>query len=632
MCGIAGVIGSHNHEEISKMVSKLRHRGPDHSKCWTSEQYEYPVSMGHTRLSIVDAEARSNQPMISTTGRYVFVFNGEIYNHNELRERLVSFGCMLRTESDTEVLLEGLLKEGERFLERCNGMWSFCLWDRVKEKAFLGRDRYGIKPLYYYLNNGVLRFASEMKALTATGIKVKPSQYEDIILLHPMSYESSSITPIEGIEKIPPGCIASFEDGVLKVSQWWETIDHVNPDTRCYLEQMEEWRYLFMDAVRLRVNGLDQVGVGLSGGLDSSSIAACISNISSYRPRDQVVTGLTSFCAVLPGSSLDEQALAAQCADLHGLQLEAVDVDASKSPEFLLAALAQVEDPYITMPLSHLLLYEAISKKGIKVTIDGHGADELLSGYGHITRATLDAKDISMVREILAIDESCRTGIYTKREKLRLKESVRYHSQKVALRLCNINGHAKMRFQLGFEKSKRLPHIDRRIKHLIESDAFAHLDILSQELYILFHITVLPTLLRCYDKYAMASGVEIRMPFLDWRLVSLAFGIPWQSKVGGGYTKRIHRDAMRGILHDDVRLRRMKIGWNAPIHEWLHGPMGDHVESILLSSNCDSRHKSVKAWEIFKSKNQPTYSDGEVLWAAIAKTLWHESLDHAIWQ
>ncbi|NBQ00764.1 MAG: hypothetical protein EBU45_01895, partial [Actinobacteria bacterium] len=236
------------------------------------------------------------------------------------------------------------------------------------------------------------------------------------------------------------------------------------------------------------------------------------------------------------------------------------------------------------------------------------GSDELFSGYGHLKYALACVATRKEFVEILAIDESCSTGVYSNSEKLKLRTLLRHRlktliSDYLPSRLRKFMG-GLLPSRLSRGSSQFLltqSPVASDLKSIAIHPAFQAMDVFSQVLYEIFHVTILPTLLRNYDRYSMASGVETRMPFMDWRLVCFTFSLPWRSKLGGTYTKRIQRDALKGILIDPVRLRRDKIGWNAPSHEWFRGPLGSSVESWLNDSSSAPYHaRALRAWHLFQ--------------------------------
>ena len=374
MCGIIGTIGFNN----SKLnIDNLNHRGPDSNGKWESSKGEYPVVLGHTRLSILDLTEAGNQPFVSNDGRYVLVYNGEIYNFIELRIELESLGEVFCTNSDTEVLLKGLILEGPLFQLRCNGMWSFCLWDRKKKTALFGRDRFGKKPLFYHLpKTDNLVFASEMKGIYPFLNSIEPAEDINIYIQKFFDYESSENCVIGGIKRLPPGHYAIYENGKFESYRWWNTLDHLEDVSKNYEEQVEKWREIFLDAVKIRMRSDVRIGTALSGGLDSSAIFSVMNYLANKNNNQsrQAQDWQNGFCAHFPGSSLDESKWAKIMTDAVNTDLKKVTINPQSSSWSLDEAFYQVEDPFVTLPLPMLETYRAISNAGIKVTVDGHGA------------------------------------------------------------------------------------------------------------------------------------------------------------------------------------------------------------------------------------------------------------------
>ncbi len=586
--------------------------------------------MCHTRLSILDLSSAGSQPMFSRDKNYVLTFNGEIYNYLELKKNLEKQGLIFDSETDTEVLLQGLILEGEEFLSKCNGMWAFCLWDRKRKKALLCRDRFGVKPLYYHFKNNEnnLIFSSEMKGITPFLNEIKSNPNINEFIKNLFNYETTQNCSIEGIENLEPGEIIIYENQRIKKKRFWNTLDHIDFVNISYKNQIEQWEYLFRDAVKIRMRSDVPIGSALSGGLDSSGVVAMICDTLKSNNKNSFKV----FCNSFPGTCNDEFEWALKVACEKGINLNKVILDKNDFNLSLEDSFAIVEDPYLTIPHPFLITYKKIKKLGISVSIDGHGADELFSGYGHIKRAFSCCSSPKELAELKAINESTKSGIYSPKEK-RIKRDwikekiysvLRIHYRKTNNYFSGISSKI-----LGKSNLKNIPmnYTFKNHNNYLEMDAF------NQILYEIFHCTILPTLLRNYDKYSMSSGVEIRMPFLDWRLVTYSFSIPYSSKIGAGYSKRIERDAFKNILSDLVRLRRQKIGWNAPSHVWLKEIFSDNINDILMSNKNDILYKDALAtWHKFQSNNSPSYHDGEKTLKSLLPLIWNESINSNVWR
>ena len=625
MCGLIGTLGFIDNAKLN--INTLLHRGPDGIGKWNSSEGEFPVEMGHSRLSILDLSEAGSQPFLSKDNRYVFVFNGEIYNFIELRSELETLGQVFHTDTDTEVFMNGLILEGPSFQLRCNGMWSFCLWDRKTKTALFGRDRFGKKPLFYHLlGNNRLVFASEMKGIYPFLSSIEPNEKINIYLQKLFDYESSENCVIKGIKRLPPGYYATYKDGKFESNRWWNTLDHLEDVSDNYEEQVEKWREIFLDAVKIRMRSDVSIGTALSGGLDSSAIFSSMNYLANKNNKfiRQAHDWQNGFCSHYPGSSLDESRWARIVTNSVGVDLKEVIIDPQNSNWSINEAFYQVEDPYLTLPLPMLETYRAISKSGIKVTIDGHGADELFSGYGHLKTA-LHSSNIKQTAEVISIINSLQSG-----ENIPITDNmnINFIKQKLIIFLKPYFTKSKsiIKYLLG---KQELEFLRYKLEYNDQSHPqFQKLDPLSKDLYEIFHITTLPTLLRNYDRYSMASGVEIRMPFMDHRLVNYTFSLPWTSKVGGTFTKRIVRDALKGILPEEIRTRRDKIGWNAPLHEWFKDPFKEEIEKLIKNEDLPKKVKN--AWRIFQTKKNPIYSDGQKLWTVLMPELWKRSLSFQI--
>ncbi|MDB4154681.1 asparagine synthase (glutamine-hydrolyzing) [Candidatus Pelagibacter sp.] len=621
MCGLIGTIGFRDDSRLD--IKNISHRGPDATGRWDSLQDEFPVVLGHSRLSILDLTESGNQPLLSEDNRYVLIYNGEIYNFIELRSELESLGQVFYTKTDTEVLLKGLILEGPSYQLRCNGMWSFCLWDRKKKTALFGRDRFGKKPLFYHLlGKNRLVFASEMKGIYPFLNSIQPNENINIYLQKLFDYESTENCVIAGIKRLPPGHYAIYENGKFESRRWWNTLDHLEDVPNNYEEQVEKWREIFLDAVKIRMRSDVRIGTALSGGLDSSATFSAMNYLANKNNNQlrQAKDWQNGFCAHYPGSSLDESKWARIVTDTANANLQEVIINPKTSNWSINESFYQVEDPYLTLPIPMLETYRAIANSGIKVTIDGHGADELFSGYGHLNSA-FKSSNPKQTAELVSIINSLQSGKYRinsgnlkinfiKKRLIMLLKPYLTKSKELLKTLIKKQDLELMRYKLEYSDQSHYQ--------------FKKLDPLSQDLYEIFHITILPTLLRNYDRYSMASGVEVRMPFMDHRLVTYTFSLPWTSKVGGTYTKRIMRDALKGILPEPIRTRRDKIGWNAPLHEWFKGPLKNEIEKIIKKKALPK--KINKAWKKFQKKTNPNFDESQKVWMLLMPELWKRSL------
>lgn len=612
MCGFIAIFGENIDSRFNPNL--LKHRGPDNFGLWKEDGDDFPVAISHLRLSVIDTSAAGNQPYLSEDGRYIFVFNGEIYNFVELREELIKNGAIFTSASDTEVFMKGLLLEGLNFQLKCNGMWSFLLWDRHNKILNFGRDRFGEKPLYYTeLPSGGIAFASEMKALYPYIDKISPHRRIKHFFRNPFDYEHTNECSIKGIKRIQMGHDGSWQYGVFNIRRWWNTLDHLVDVPNEYSQQVEMFRELFLDAVRIRMRSDVPIGTALSGGLDSSAVF-CTMHYLQEKKIVECKTTPTAFTAHYPSSDIDETIWAEMVTNHLNIPLNRVTVEPLNSKWGLQDSIKQVEDPYITLAMPMLCTYGAIKEAGITVTLDGHGADELFSGYSDLY-LNLIGSDTNKAKEIIAIISSLSSGHFS--------NTVSF------LDVCMKKTLAVVKY-LGKKFRSIFWRDYARCHHDLKHPMYKKMKLFNRRLYEIFHISILPTLLRNYDRYSMASGVEVRMPFTDHRLVTFCFSLPVESKLGGGYTKRILRDSMRGIVPEQILNRRDKIGWNAPLHEWLCGPMSKEIDRFVMESkNVPNALK--KQWRCFKLSDKHSFTTGQSIWSKLQPAIWfaiYDSLDN----
>ncbi len=609
MCGIFGYIGKIEREKAKACLDTLAHRGPDGWGLWQDEG----VTLGHRRLAILDLSENGKQPMSFANERYWITFNGEIYNFVEIRKELEGLGHSFRSSSDTEVILAAYHQWEEKCLEKFNGMWAFAIWDKKEKQLFFSRDRLGKKPFFYYFTDKVFAFASEMKALTPVLPKVEPNRELLADTKHIFYYESTDQCLVRDLKRLPAGHYGVWKSGRINLYRYWNTLDHLVEVPKTYEEQVEAFRPLFLDACRLRMRSDVKVGTALSGGLDSSSTISAMAHIDRQNPCERVSQDWQhAFVASFPGTPLDETAYAKKVVDHLGIQATYLNIDAGKAINKLNEYLYLFEDIYHTSPLPFMLLYKAEKDNGVTVTLDGHGADELFGGYGSDVLHLLHDTWLRPKESLSVIETFYSSNLQDGVQFRRLPPKALFY-----LQMWLKNG---MKKAIGYENVSR----DQSHPKWKEFTYFA------QKLYIATHETVLPTLLRNYDRYSMASGVEIRMPFLDHRIVSFAFSLPWQSKIRGGYTKKIVRDAMAPFVPKEVAYRKSKIGFNSPVVDWAKGPMKDFfldtINSLAFKNSAFVDQAKVrKLVENLVFDPKASFQTGTEAWVGLSPFLWEQA-------
>jgi asparagine synthase (glutamine-hydrolysing) len=595
------------------------------------------VTLGHRRLAILDLTEDGRQPMLTDDAQLAIVFNGEIYNFVELRDALRKAGHVFRSESDTEVVLHAYRQWGSDCLHRFDGMWAFAIWDQSRRRLFLARDRFGKKPLFYAWVGGTVVFASEMKAIVPFLPDCRPSRHFAWMRAHIHEYESSEEAVIEGIKRVPAGHHATVEGGTMRVTRYWDTLEHLPVVPSRYEEQVERFRELFVDSCRLRLRADVSVGTSVSGGMDSTAVLAGVARAAAQGGSRLSGDWQHAFTVAFAGTGADESDLARQVAARVGVPLTRIEALPQGSLDGIEDAMYLQEDLYITSPVPIMSVYAAMRREGVVVSLDGHGGDELLTGYNESPMTAYpDCRSLSDVLNLIEVmrgmygsDYAGQRGVgwYLRDYAWRFRMRPAWMRMRAAVPRSVVRCLRGAQCRPSEPVSESAPaDVAARVRH----PAFeSSLDHLGRHLYILFHETTLPTLLRNYDRYAMAHGVEVRMPFLDHRLVAFCMALPWRSKIRGGFGKAILRDAARPWLPSSVVNRRIKIGFGAPAVEWLRslrGPILDIVGSSgFLSCEVIPEAKLVRP-RIEASVEKGDFRSAESAWTDVLTYFWYRAM------
>lgn len=561
------------------MRDTMVHRGPDGAGLWLSADGR--VGLGHRRLAIVDLSELAAQPMPSDDGLVQLVFNGEIYNHMEIRRQLVAEGVTVwRTDhSDTEVVLRSYLHWGIGCLERFRGMFGIGLWDGRTRDLWLIRDRRGVKPVYWSVSDGRLTFASEIKALLQA-----PGQRREMdtqALYHYLSFLTTPApqTLFRGIRKLPAGGLLRVnEGGNVEERQWYELLEHVGPVTeRTEADVAERLLTELREAVKIRKVSDVPVGVFLSGGVDSSTNAALFAE-GENRP-------VKTFCIGYEGSSTysNETEYAKVMADRVGGEHHELLLSLDDLLEFI-PRMVQLQDEPIADPVCVPVYY--VSKlardNGVIVAQVGEGSDELFCGYSSWQTYLQIARwnELPVPKPLkqlgLGLARTIGWGLCTQYELLRRGTAGEpiFWSGAEAFREAEkqaLLGPELQRNLRGYSSWDALkPVHDRFRKSSIEQ---SHLNWMS---YADLSLRLPELLLMRVDKMSMGASVEGRVPFLDQQFVEYAMGIPTRMKISGGETKHILKRAVRGLLPDAV-IDRPKQGFGVPVHEWFKTKLGPSI-------------------------------------------------------
>jgi asparagine synthase (glutamine-hydrolysing) len=561
MCGIAGIVSIRGKPvepaEISHLTNLMAHRGPDGAGIWFSADRN--VALGHRRLAILDPGEGGYQPMSSADGRYLIVYNGEIYNFLELRRELEAQGASFRTESDTEIILAAWRTWQEGMLLRFNGMWALAIFDTQTKNLFLARDRFGIKPLLYAMSPERLVFASEQRALVRSGLISTSIDVEVArrLMLDAFGVEGSERTLCREVHRLQGGHFMWLRQGRLEVRRWWNTLDHLPSLPKTEAERVERFGELFQDAVALRMRSDVPIGTCLSGGFDSSAVICTMSahEKAGMGPRDSTAWR-HAFVATFPGATNDERPMAEEAARWAGVDPTFVEIGERDALTELDQILGDSDDVYIALPSAVWLIYRELSRQKVLVSVDGHGADELMGAY---------------------LQEG-QSGVFRLRNVLAGLSS----NSPLARRTADLLRALMIKRQGNYFLRGGVRDIPSEFSLVGDDDVLPReWGSLNRRLYRMFHSTVLPTILRNFDRLSMAHGIEVRMPFMDWRLVTYTMALPEQSKLCDGYTKIIARRAMANQMPESIRMGRRKVGFNSPMPEWLNGPLSGWTAALL---------------------------------------------------
>jgi len=606
MCGIVGILDfgkkKISKEEIKYFTKSLDHRGPDGSNYFINEKKN--LAFGHTRLSIIDISEKANQPFYFDNNRLVLTFNGEIYNFIEIKKELETLGYRFKTSSDTEVLLLAYDKWGEDCQKKFNGMWAFAIWDQKKNQIFISRDRFGVKPIYYLMTNNRFYFASELKSFMNIIKEDIPNfNYDNFKYCSESvvngSYYSTEETFLKNVNELNAGCQLYINlDGRIKISKWWSTIENLPEVPNNYNDQKDKFFEIFKKACNLRMRSDVKIATTLSGGLDSSSIVATINQIkNSSTFIDKAQNPYKTFILDYQNEKNNETKYANLVAKFHNLDVENVEVDLGKVDyNQIIKIIYSQEEVTGDDGIGPWNIYKSIKNNGIKVSIDGHGGDELLAGYsGYPKIAMKDCSNLNLKR----LYQLFKLHLQMNDKSLEEKHFFKIFFDKINFRL-------KKYFIKSEQDQVNYNFLDVQtsnnqfeIKENLNS-----LGNLNQSLYIDYHYRAIQMNLKKYDKFAMAHGVECRFPFLDWELATYCFALPEKAKIDNGFTKKILRDSMKNLLPGEVLNRVPKKGFN-PANELFNKTLRKFTFETIDSSE----FKNLGIWnkhkiDFIKTTNQ----------------------------
>ncbi|WP_396157179.1 asparagine synthase (glutamine-hydrolyzing) [Flavobacterium sp.] len=551
MCGIAGIIGHKaNQQNISKMLEMQKHRGPDFTNKWLLDNQ---IALGHNRLSIIDLSEGANQPFFSDCGNFVMVFNGEIYNYLELR-KLLQPKYTFKTQSDSEVLLNAYREWGKSCLNHCNGMFAFAIWNIKEQKLFAARDRFGVKPFYYFFDKENFIFSSEINSIFASGVEKKPKDTVWLNFFSEGSYGLPSETFWCSIQQLEAGHYLTLKDNHLQINKWYHFEERIARIQNNFQNNEEEYiTNLLLQAINLRFRADVPIGFNLSGGLDSSTLLALIDQQNIDKSTIEAFTFITN------DGRYDELPWVKSMLEQRPYHLNICALSANEVPDLAYKIAQHQVEPYGGIPtIAYSKIFKTASEKGVKVLLDGQGSDEAWAGYDYYVS----------------------------------------NSQNIVQGVTNSPFRANVLdddFAKQYQKTAYPKPFEDTLLNLQYRDLFC---------------TKIPRALRFNDRISMLYGTELREPFLDYELVEYVFSRPQNFKIKDGIQKWMLRKIAEKFLQKDLVLAP-KRPLQTPQREWLSKDLKEWVsaEVALLKNNQWFNKKELQSElaNFFNGDNQSSF-------------------------
>ncbi len=634
MCGITGAVWTTpqravSREELRQMTGMLSHRGPDAEGEYHWQQAGQGVALGHRRLSIIDL-AQGQQPMTNEDETLWVVFNGEIYNHHELRPDLKARGHRFRTECDTEVLLHLYEEYGCDMVQQLRGMFAFAIWDQTRKELFLARDRLGKKPLVYRSEQDRFLFASEFKALLQLPGVPRQVQPQAIDLYLAYQYVPQPHCILQGFQKLLPGHWALWKPGQLEIQQYWQAPfdefskpDSASRSPSLFSESVKQLRETLTEAVRLRLRSDVPLGAFLSGGIDSTIITGLM--------QQQMERPVETFSIGFEQPEYDERSFARMAAEKIGTRHHEYTI-APSAVESLPRLVWHYEEPFADSSAIPTMALCELTRQSVKVALTGDGGDELFAGYDRYQAVRLGA----MLDQLPWTVKKFLTASFWQR----LPASV---SQKNVLRRfkrfqASLQQEPRLRYLewiSQFKQAERLvlytPEFLEQIQPQAAADWFFHVYEQVQNRDIVTRtaaadqISYLPCdILTKVDIASMAYGLECRSPLLDHRVAELAARLPISFKIKDRTGKYILREAFRDLIPELI-LHRKKMGFGVPVDHWFRGELKPLLHDYLLDDRTIARgyFRPTAVQQLIEEHQQKKRDHSYRLWSLLVLEVWH---------
>ncbi len=634
MCGIAGILFFDRQKLVSvdlleDMTDIQAHRGPDDRGFLIKQN----VGLGHRRLSIIDLSG-GHQPISNEDGTCHIIFNGEIYNYLQLRQELEKKGHIFTTLSDTEVILHCYEEYGEGCPKKLNGMFAFAIWDEKKQLLFLARDRVGIKPLFYYMDHQKILFGSEIKSILQDSTIERKVDYKAFDAYFSYMYIPEPYTIFQGIKKLPPAHTLTIENGEMCLKRYWD-VPYIEETPRREDEYAEELYELLQDSVRIRLMSEVPLGVFLSGGIDSSSVTGLMAQVSAERIKTFSISGGTGKFNELPYARL--------VAQKYNTEHHEFEVVPEQIQDLLPVLIGYLDEPFADPSIIPTYYVSKIARQKLTVALSGEGGDELFGGYvWHIRNM-----QVEQFRNAFPdfLRRYCFARIFPDPQINACLKS-RWHRYLRQLSIANDisllspgTGYQKLMSLFSFDLKQSLYEHSCMVSDTfpVIQKAFDHNQAshpLDKTLYADLRTYLPGDLLTKVDRMSMANSLEVRVPFLDYRLIEFAARVPAQWKLPSGIltsmfkkstvSKYILKQSMTNILPPQIKQRKEKRGFSIPVDDWFKGHLKSYAEEILLDSSSRKRgfFSEATVMKILKQHQEGTQNYGSHIWALIVFQIW----------
>lgn len=616
MCGICGIYSFKekiNPHKIHNAVMTFHQRGPDHQDVWT----ENAIGLGHARLAILDLDTKANQPMFSKCGRYVIVYNGEIYNFQDIKNELADESVSWQTHSDTEVILEAYKKWGKECLSKFNGMFAFAIWDKKEEELFCARDRMGKKPFYYALTDSGFYFASRPSALFELDNISKKTDLQALRLYFEIGYIPKELSIYEEIKMLPPAHFLIYKNVTVQTKRYWDYRHIEQDDTwlqKSEDELIDELDELLTSAVKYRMIADVPVGTFLSGGIDSSLVTAIAAKLSSQP--------LATFSIGFNEPKWDESIHAANVARYLKTNHYTETLDIANLIELLPTFIKNFDEPFFDSSAFPTMAVSRLARNYVTVSLTGDGADEIFGGYHYYNI-------IDKLQPFYKFPKIFRTSLS------HLLHILPSHKLKLLSKaLMQDNLAAAFAFSRSISKDFN-GVLDDTILNNTSSirDLFSkasgkmplNLDPIERSMRLDAFFTLPDDYLQKVDISSMAFSLETRSPFLDYRIVEWAAKLPARYKVHNGINKYLLRKLAYRYVPKEI-LDRPKQGFGVPVGDWIKKDLLNNYQELLSNSTAPHLNKN-KIRELLDIHISGKRDIHPLLWAIYTYLVWEKNYD-----